>query len=97
MKEDESFIILQADWNAELPYYSERKAVMIPGWFKHNQTNIDELKNRCSKIKIAGVAILGDIPTKGSESYQLINSFGFNPDSALAISQEGYWWHWYGK
>lgn len=97
VKEDETFIIYHADWNAELPYYSQRKAIMIPGWFNNNEENLKELVKRCGKTKIAGIAVLGDLPSKDSETYQQIKLLGYNPENPIPISQEGYWWHWYGK
>lgn len=97
VKENEAFVIFNADWNPELPYYAQRKAIMMPGWFDANEKNLTLLKHKMGDMKIAGVAVLADLPAPDSKVYQNIKYLGFNPDKPIAISQEGYWWHWYVK
>lgn len=35
-KEDDVIVVFGADWSSEIPYYLQRRAIMIPGWFQGN-------------------------------------------------------------
>ena len=97
VKEGESFMVMHHDWYADLPYYAERKCIMIPGWFKLNEHSISKLEEKVITDKVIGIALRGDLPSKDSDTYKAITSLGFDPEHPIAISEDQYWWHWYVK
>lgn len=97
VKPNQTFIIFNSDWHSELPYYSQRKAIMIPSWIDDSPINLLKICQKLPPSVVMGVAILGDLPSQNSKIYNTIKILGFNPDNPIALSEEGYWWHWYSK
>jgi len=97
IKKNDVIYIKGLDWSSELPYYADRKAIMVPGWdgIDINDPRFENIlkKSLSSESKI-GALVLCDLNELEMDQRLKYFNFGNSPDYAdgrcYLFTKEGY-------
>lgn len=57
---EEVIVVVGQDWNARLPYYSDRRALMIPAGFEQNRAALQKSAALMGKRRVGAMVVSGD-------------------------------------
>jgi hypothetical protein len=87
---DSVIVYLGFDWDPTLPYYTQRRALMIPDWSYLPQENVAKEIRRLVGYKIGAVLILQPSPVFAPEFVlQEMRSAGLDTSKVIALNRGG--------
>lgn len=76
-KLDDSLIIIGDDWSSTIPYYAERKSLVIPNWIPVSswQRMLATPQKYLDDVRLGGVVYCGDTAPQDAERKALVDAF----------------------
>ncbi len=86
---DDVVLIYGADWNPTLPYYSQRRALMVPGSRENETAVLEDVIARLDSRKIAAMVIHGDkLRARPDFIRERAARFGLSPEPAATDGED---------
>lgn len=85
---DDVVLVYGADWNPLLPYYFQRRALMVPGGREHEMEVLDQVLAKLPPRRVAAMVISGDVLRARPDFVQeRTKRFGLSPQPVVRYPQ----------
>ncbi len=77
---EDIIVVLGADWNAGVPYYAQRKALMLTAGREHNPAAVKQSIERLDPATVGAVIMYGRFPNQRQFIHETMSSLNLGPE-----------------